>query len=33
MSEPSALGIDHLGLSVRDLDASRAFFEKALGWT
>ena len=25
-------GIDHLGLTVRDLDASRAFFVDALGW-
>ena len=27
------LGIDHLGLTVSDLDASRAFFTGALGWT
>ncbi len=33
MPEALTLGIDHLGLSVRDLDASKTFFEKALGWT
>ncbi|USG63195.1 VOC family protein [Sneathiella marina] len=32
MSKTITQGIDHLGLSVRDLDASRDFFEKALGW-
>ncbi len=26
------LGLDHLGLTVADLDASRAFFVGALGW-
>ena len=26
------LGIDHLGLTVQDLEASRAFFVDALGW-
>ncbi|MEO9683840.1 MAG: VOC family protein [Tateyamaria sp.] len=31
MSE--TLGIDHLGLTVSDLDASLAFFTQALGWT
>ncbi|MEP4710266.1 MAG: VOC family protein [Pseudophaeobacter sp.] len=25
-------GIDHIGLTVRDLAASKAFFEGALGW-
>ena len=28
----STLGIDHLGLTVGDLDASLDFFTKALGW-
>lgn len=31
--DASTLGIDHVGLTVRDLTASRAFFEGALGWT
>lgn len=31
MSE--TLGIDHLGLTVRDLAASLGFFAGALGWT
>ncbi|HEY0236531.1 MAG TPA: VOC family protein [Afipia sp.] len=30
---PVTQGIDHLGLSVSDLAASKAFFEQALGWT
>ncbi len=29
---PATLGLDHLGLTVGDLDASRAFFIDALGW-
>jgi catechol 2,3-dioxygenase-like lactoylglutathione lyase family enzyme len=32
MSHPLTLGIDHVGLTVRDLDASRAFFVECLGW-
>ena len=30
--QDKVLGIDHLGLTVRDLEASRAFFVDALGW-
>lgn len=33
MSTPVTQGVDHIGLTVRDLDASRAFFENALGWS
>ena len=33
MTKSTTLGIDHLGLSVKDLEASKAFFENALGWT
>ncbi len=33
MNKAVTQGIDHIGLSVRDLNASREFFEKALGWT
>ncbi len=33
MTKPITQGIDHLGLSVRNLTASRDFFEKALGWS
>ncbi len=29
----TTLGIDHLGLTVCDLDASRQFFVECLGWT
>ena len=28
----STLGIDHLGLTVRDLDKTTAFFTECLGW-
>lgn len=30
---PETRGINHLGLSVLDLDSSARFFTKALGWT
>lgn len=30
--EATTLGIDHIGLTVCDLDSSKAFFEGALGW-
>lgn len=33
MSKPITQGVDHVGLSVSDLNASLEFFEKALGWT
>lgn len=33
MNKPITQGIDHLGLSVSDLNASLAFFQNALGWT
>lgn len=32
MMRDYVLGIDHLGLTVADLDASKAFFVDALGW-
>jgi catechol 2,3-dioxygenase-like lactoylglutathione lyase family enzyme len=33
MSTPAlTCGIDHLGLTVRDLNETRAFFEQCLGW-
>ncbi len=31
--KPLTLGIDHLGLTVRDLNATRDFFIQCLGWT
>ena len=31
-SAPLTLGIDHVGLTVSDLDASRRFFCECLGW-
>jgi catechol 2,3-dioxygenase-like lactoylglutathione lyase family enzyme len=35
MPEPSpqTLGIDHIGLAVRDLETTRSFFCDCLGWT
>ncbi|MEM7057813.1 MAG: VOC family protein [Pseudomonadota bacterium] len=33
METAKTLGIDHLGLTVVDLDASVGFFIRALGWT
>ncbi|KPN63538.1 Catechol 2,3-dioxygenase [Aliiroseovarius crassostreae] len=32
MASPATKGIDHIGLTVRDLAASKAFFVGALGW-
>lgn len=32
-AKPATVGIDHLGLSVLDLDATRRFFCECLGWT
>lgn len=32
MKREDVLGIDHLGLTVSDLDATRLFFVDALGW-
>lgn len=32
MTHSVTKGVDHIGLTVQDLDASRAFFEGALGW-
>lgn len=32
MADSATTGIDHVGLSVRDLDAARAFFVDCLGW-
>jgi catechol 2,3-dioxygenase-like lactoylglutathione lyase family enzyme len=32
MPECLTRGVDHVGLSVRDLEASRAFFVECLGW-
>jgi len=29
---PTTLGIDHLGLTVRELDQTVAFFTQCLGW-
>jgi catechol 2,3-dioxygenase-like lactoylglutathione lyase family enzyme len=31
--EPLTLGIDHIGLTVRDLNRTREFFIHCLGWT
>src|SRR5260370_4161889 len=31
--KPLTLGIDHIGLTVRDLSATRDFFINCLGWT
>lgn len=33
MKQVNTLGIDHLGLSVRNLDETARFFVEALGWT
>jgi len=32
MSTAATLGFDHVGLTVKDLDAARAFFVDCLGW-
>lgn len=29
---PLTLGVDHVGLAVRDLEASEGFFTSCLGW-
>lgn len=31
--QPLTLGVDHIGLTVRDLNATRDFFIKCLGWS
>ena len=33
MSPPATLGFDHVGLTVKDLDAARSFFVDCLGWS
>jgi lactoylglutathione lyase len=33
MTTAATLGIDHVGLTVRSLDLSLAFFVECLGWT
>lgn len=32
MSDPVTIGFDHVGLTVKDLEAARSFFVDCLGW-